>query len=108
MAENKLKSCPFCGCSDKRVGIRKMGKKGYRIVCTRCGVMGPFVSVLEFTGNQKLKAQEQAKVIWNQREGIRQDIIATTNQLYETDIANQEDWERGYHYALDQILLKTC
>lgn len=27
----KIKACPFCGCRDRRVRIRRMGGKGYRI-----------------------------------------------------------------------------
>lgn len=27
-----LKPCPFCGCHDRRVGIRKMGKTGYKVI----------------------------------------------------------------------------
>lgn len=30
-----LKPCPFCGCHDRRVGIRKMGKTGYKVICSR-------------------------------------------------------------------------
>lgn len=25
----EIKQCPFCGCEDRRVGIRKMGNNGY-------------------------------------------------------------------------------
>lgn len=25
----KLEPCPFCGCRDRRVGIRRMGNNGY-------------------------------------------------------------------------------
>lgn len=28
----KLEPCPFCGCRDRRVGIRRMGNNGYRVV----------------------------------------------------------------------------
>ena len=37
----KLKPCPFCGCGDRRVGIRRMGNNGYRICCSKCGSLGP-------------------------------------------------------------------
>lgn len=37
MDEIKLEPCPFCLCNDRRVVIRRMGKKGYRVVCGRCG-----------------------------------------------------------------------
>lgn len=26
----ELKPCPFCGCHDRRVSVRKMGSEGYR------------------------------------------------------------------------------
>ncbi|MFR6680755.1 MAG: Lar family restriction alleviation protein [Dorea formicigenerans] len=34
---SELKPCPFCGCRDRRVGIRRMGSNGYRVCCSRCG-----------------------------------------------------------------------
>lgn len=40
-----LKPRPFCGCHDRRVGIRKMGKTGYKVICSRCGSSGPYVRV---------------------------------------------------------------
>lgn len=66
MSEIKLKPCPFCNCHDRHVGIRKMGNKGYRIVCGRCGACGPYVSTLSVGGN-KMHAQDKAKVDWNRR-----------------------------------------
>lgn len=41
----EIKQCPFCGCGDRRVGIRKMGNNGYRVCCSKCGSLGPHVSV---------------------------------------------------------------
>ncbi len=67
MSKIKLKPCPFCGCDDRRVGIRKMGNKGYRVVCGRCGASGPYVSILS-VGGSKMEAQDKAKVDWNRRE----------------------------------------
>ena len=29
----EIKQCPFCGCGDRRVGIRKMGNNGCGTVC---------------------------------------------------------------------------
>lgn len=43
---SELKPCPFCGCGDRRVGIRRMGSNGYRVCCSRCGSLGPHVSEL--------------------------------------------------------------
>ena len=40
----ELKPCPFCGCHDRRVGVRKMGTKGYKIVCGKCGSTGSYVN----------------------------------------------------------------
>lgn len=72
MSEIKLKPCPFCGCHDRRVGIRKMGNKGYRIVCGRCGTGGPYVPTLS-VGGDKMLAQDKAKVDWNRRAGNETD-----------------------------------
>ena len=41
----EIKQCPFYGCGDRRVGIRKMGNNGYRVCCSKCGSLGPHVSV---------------------------------------------------------------
>ena len=41
----KLEPCPFCGCRDRRVGIRRMGNNGYRVCCSKCGSLGPHVDV---------------------------------------------------------------
>lgn len=61
----KLKPCPFCGCCDRRVSIRRMGNKGYRVVCSKCGSMGPHVNIMDFC--KKLEAQESAIERWNRR-----------------------------------------
>lgn len=66
MEELKLKPCPFCGCRDRRVGIRRMGRNGYRICCSRCGSLGPHVSVKELDGNKEI-AQKKAIEKWNER-----------------------------------------
>lgn len=65
MAE--LKPCPFCGCPDRRVSIRKQGSKGYRIVCGRCGATGPYSSVLECTQEARANARKNAVETWNRR-----------------------------------------
>ena len=62
----EIKQCPFCGCGDRRVGIRKMGNNGYRVCCSKCGSLGPHVSVKECNG-QKDAAQKEAIGKWNER-----------------------------------------
>lgn len=54
----ELKPCPFCGCYDRRVGVRKMGTKGYKIICGKCGGAGPYVKIGDFAN--KMDAQEKA------------------------------------------------
>lgn len=63
MQEVELKPCPFCGCHDRRVGIRKMGSKGYKVICARCGGSGPYVKIED----SKMIAQEEARGAWNRR-----------------------------------------
>ncbi len=66
MTENEeLKPCPFCSCHDRRVGVRKMGTKGYKIICGKCGGAGPYVKIEDFAN--KMDAQEKAKEAWNRR-----------------------------------------
>lgn len=61
----KLKLCPFCACHDRRVGVRKMGKAGYKVICSKCGSSGPYVRIADFPN--KMGAQEEAKRAWNKR-----------------------------------------
>ena len=68
----QLKPCPFCKCHDRRVGIRRMGNKGYKVVCGNCGGAGPYVNIKEWHDN-KMIAQGQAKEAWNRREGVDHD-----------------------------------
>lgn len=63
--ERELKPCPFCDCHDRRVSIRKMGTKGYKVVCSKCGCSGPYVRIEKFSC--KMDAQEHAKTLWNNR-----------------------------------------
>ena len=60
-----LEPCPFCDCHDRRVGIRKMGKTGYKVICSRCGSSGPYVRIADFP--DKMDAQEEGKRAWNRR-----------------------------------------
>lgn len=66
MDDKKLKPCPFCGCSDRRVGIRRMGNKGYKVVCGNCGGSGPYITIKEWHCD-KMIAQGQAIKAWNRR-----------------------------------------
>ena len=61
-----IRKCPFCGCKDRRAGIRRMGNKGYRVVCGRCGSTGPHVNISDF--KTKADAQENAIERWNMRD----------------------------------------
>ena len=64
----ELKPCPFCGCHDRRVSVRKMGSEGCRIICGKCGCAGPYVKIKEFPN--KMDAQGKAKETWNRRAKI--------------------------------------
>ena len=66
MSDTRLKPCPFCGCHDRKVGIRRMGNKGYSVVCGNCGGKGPYVAIKEWHDN-KMIAQSQAVDGWNRR-----------------------------------------
>lgn len=68
MSDINLKPCPFCGNSDRRVGIRRMGNKGYKIICGNCGAGGPYVAIKDWHDN-KMIAQGQAVEKWNMRDG---------------------------------------
>ena len=61
----ELKPCPFCGCHDRRVGARKMGRKGYKMRGGKCGSAGPYVKIEDF--DNKMDAQENAREVWNRR-----------------------------------------
>lgn len=63
----KMKPCPFCGCNDRRVGVRRIGNKGYKVICSRCGAAGPYSRIEEF--ESKIEAQEYAVAEWNNRKG---------------------------------------
>lgn len=64
----EFKPCPFCGCRDGRIGIRRTGSDGYRVTCARCGCLGPHVSVNKWDGKKEI-AQKKAKEKWNERLG---------------------------------------
>lgn len=77
----ELKPCPFCGCHDRRVNVRKMGAKGYKIICGKCGSAGPYVKIEDFAN--KMDAQEEAKEAWNRRVPIAYDPDKVVRQLEE-------------------------
>lgn len=76
----ELKPCPFCDCHDRRVGVRKMGTKGYKIICGKCGSAGPYVKIEDFAN--KMDAQEEAKEAWNRRAN---DVINNMPTAYDVD-----------------------
>lgn len=65
MQNTEIKPCPFCGCHDRRVGIRRMGKKGYKVICGVCGGSGPYIALKDF--DDKMVAQHHARNTWNSR-----------------------------------------
>ena len=66
MGMAELKPCPFCGCGDRRVGIRKQSHKGYKVICGRCGGSGPYVTIKDYHDNKEI-ARTQAERKWNRR-----------------------------------------
>ena len=66
MSEIKLKPCPFCGNSDRRVGIRRVRNSGYKVVCGNCGASGTYITIKEWH-DTKMIAQGQAIKAWNRR-----------------------------------------
>ena len=77
----RLKPCPFCGCGDRRVGIRRMGNNGYRICCSKCGSLGPHVSVKEWNGQKEL-AQKEAREKWNVCAAAGEDVDELPEQVF--------------------------
>lgn len=63
MKDKKVNSCYLCGYNDRRVGIRKMGCSGYRVICAKCGAGGPYIRIANFS--TKDEAQEAAIKAWN-------------------------------------------
>lgn len=67
---SEIKNCPFCGntstSGDSRVKVRKQGNKGYRVICSKCGASGPYVTIKEWH-DTKMIAQGQAIKGWNRR-----------------------------------------
>mgnify|MGYP004683889933 CR=1 FL=1 len=86
----ELKPCPFCGCHDRRVNVRKMGAKGYKIICGKCGSAGPYVKIEDFAN--KMDAQEEAKEAWNRRVPIAYDPDKVVEQLEN----ERKFWENAY------------
>ena len=80
-----IKLCPFCGCHDRRVGVRKMGKAGYKVICSRCGSSGPYVRIADFP--DKMNAQEEAERAWNRRAND------------EADWCRWADWGQSWEWS---------
>ncbi len=65
-ARTELKPCPFCGCNDHRVKIRRVND-GYKVSCGGCGASGPRVAVKAWR-DTRFVAQDQAVKVWNRRK----------------------------------------
>jgi Lar family restriction alleviation protein len=113
MAEVKeeLKPCPFCGCHDRRVGVRKMGTKGYKIICGKCGSAGPYVKIGDFAN--KMDAQEKAKETWNRRVNDDPDKVVKQLEKLKSlvpvnrvldDIVNDKPKELGMLIAYEKAI----
>ena len=87
MSEIKLLPCPFCGNNDRRVGIRRMGKKGYKVVCGKCGASGSYVAIKDWHDN-KMIAQGQAIKLWNTRKPMERIV----ERLEEVSNEKTEIW----------------
>ena len=64
MKANKLRNCPFCEPHNKRISVRRMGNKGYKVICSNCGAGGPYIAIKDWHSN-KMIAQQQAIDAWN-------------------------------------------
>ena len=106
MQNDKLLPCPFCSCNDRRVSVRRMGNKGYKVICGACGGAGPYVAIKVWHDN-KMIAQGQAKKLWNTRNPMKQ----IRKQLLERmeDLAGYTDDDiflgeyNGYKGALEIV-----
>lgn len=63
---SNLLPCPFCGCNDNKVGVRKIKEKGYKVMCGKCGASSSYITIKEWHSN-KMIAQSQAIKAWNSR-----------------------------------------
>ena len=87
----RLKPCPFCGCGDRRVGIRRMGNNGYRICCSKCGSLGPHVSVKEWNGQKELHRKKQEKNGMKGREKMdREELMSELEGLFRDEPDNNK------------------
>lgn len=105
-----LKPCPFCACHDRRVGIRKMGKSGYKVICSRCGSSGPYIRIADCTS--KMDAQEEAKRAWNRRANNSDKIISELQKKQEEQRELYMQTGRDEHilamsaYAYSEAIMK--
>lgn len=78
---SKFELCPFCGCADRRVSIRRQGSKGYRVICGRCGASGPYVLIDGIDSKEnKIIAQVETENAWNHRAEQGQTAKATETE----------------------------
>ena len=95
----KINHCPFCGNNDRRVGIRRMGNKGYKVICGKCGSSGPYVAIKDWHDN-KMIAQGQAIDAWNNRKPV-EDVLERLKEKIHY-VYNQE-WNRAMETAIEII-----
>ena len=62
------------------MGIRRMGNNGYRICCSKCGSLGPHVSVKEWNGQKEL-AQKEAREEASANSRMNNVVRGVTNDL---------------------------
>lgn len=95
MSENKSKySCPFCGCDDYRIKLRRQGNKGYRVICGKCGASGPYSPIREWHNNKTI-AQNLALSAWNTRKPVDAVLDRLENAAFWTPQTYDEDGFRN-------------
>ena len=102
MSETKLKPCPFCGNNDRRVGIRRMGNKGYKIICGKCGAGGSYVAIKDWHDN-KMIAQGQAIEAWNTRKPV-DDVLERLEAIRQEYLKEYKIYLDGEDYRSSLLL----